>query len=411
MNILVIDRAPPCDLLQGNALIGQHLFRRLRHHHLTIICPAPASTHEQYQAKLAPLFDTIHLVPREQPIAALLGSVEPWLGCAGLWLRGSVDVAASRAFQARVRSVVAAGSFDVIHTRQLPIAAMTAGVKHPAKLLELIDSETLQAWRRVRAKSPQTWLRAAAAHLIERQAVRQFNTCTTVADADARLVQRLAPGVPVHVTPNGVDAAYFAPLDLLEQPETLIFTGAMSFPPNVTAVLHFYHNILPLIRRELPNVRFVIAGRDPAPPIAALANDPLVTVTGFVDDMRPWLARASLMVCPMVMGSGIKNKVLEALAMARPVVATPMGVEALDATSGQELAIADTAEAFAVATVALLRDSGARRRMGAAGRDLVLRRYTWDACAASYDAIYSQLAARQSSAQRLAKLRDNAVSR
>jgi glycosyltransferase involved in cell wall biosynthesis len=411
MNILVIDRAPPCDLLQGNALIGQHLFRRLRHHHLTLICPAPANAHERYQAELAPLFDTIHLVPREQPIAALLGSVEPSLARAGLRLGGAVDIAAIRAFQARVRSVVAAGSFDVIHTRQLPMAALTAGVKHPAKLLELIDSETLQASRRVRAKSPQTWLRAAAARMVERHAVRQFNACTTVADVDAQVVQRLAPSVPVHVTPNGVDADYFAPLDLTEQPETIIFTGAMSFPPNVTAVLHFYQDILPLIRRELPNVHVVIAGRDPAPQIAALASDPQVTVTGFVDDMRPWLARASLMVCPMVMGSGIKNKVLEAMAMARPVVATTMGVEALEVTSGQELVIADSAEAFAAATVTLLRDSVARRRIGMAGRDLVLRRYTWDACAASYDAIYSQLAARHGSARRLANLRDNAVSR
>jgi glycosyltransferase involved in cell wall biosynthesis len=411
MNILVIDRAPPCDLLQGNALIGQHLFRRLRHHHLTLICPAPASAHERYQAELAPLFDTVHLVPREQPIAALTGSIEPLLARTGLRLGRVADVTAARAFQARVRSVVAAGAFDVIHTRQLPMAAITGGIKHPAKLLELIDSETLQASRRVRAKSPQTWLRAAAARLVERHAVRQFNACTTVADADAQAVRKLAPRVPIHVTPNGVDAAYFAPLDLAEQAETIIFTGAMSFPPNVTAVLHFYQNILPLIRRELPNVRFVIAGRDPAPSIAALASDPLVTVTGFVDDMRPWLARASLMVCPMVMGSGIKNKVLEALAMARPVVATTMGVEALEVTSGRELAIADSADAFAAVSLALLRDAAARRQMGLAGRDLVLRRYTWDACAASYDAIYSQLAARHGSASRLANLRDKAVSR
>jgi glycosyltransferase involved in cell wall biosynthesis len=411
MNILVIDRAPPCDLFQGNALIGQHLFSRLRHHHLTLICPAPASEHERYQAELAPLFDTIHLVAREQPIAALMGSFEPTLARAGLRLGGAVDVTAIRTFQARVRSVVAAGSFDVIHTRQLPMAAVAAGVKHPAKLLELIDSETLQASRRVRAKSPQTWLRAAAARLVERRAVRRFNACTTVAQADAQVVQRLAPGVPVHVTPNGVDADYFAPLDVPEQPETIIFTGAMSFPPNVTAVLHFYHTILPLIRAELPNVRLIVAGRNPAPSIAALASDPLVTVTGFVDDMRPWLARANLMICPMVMGSGIKNKVLEALAMARPVVATTMGVEALDVTSGHELAIADTAEAFAAATLALLRDPAARQRLGAAGRELVLRQYTWDACAASYDAIYSQLAARHGSARRVANLRDKAVSR
>jgi glycosyltransferase involved in cell wall biosynthesis len=410
MNILVIDRAPPCDLLQGNALIGQHLFRRLRHHHLTIICPAPASEHARYQAELASLFDTVHLVAREQPIPALIGSFEPTLARVGLRL-GGADLAATRAFQARVCSVVASGAFDVIHTRQLPMAAIMGGIKHPAKLLELIDSETLQASRRVRAKAIQTWLRAAAARLVERHAARQFDACTTVAAADAQVVQQLAPTVPVHVTPNGVDAAYFAPLDLPEQPETIIFTGAMSFPPNVTAVLHFYHNILPLIRRELPNVRFVIAGRDPAPSIAALVSDPFITVTGFVDDMRPWLARANLMVCPMVMGSGIKNKVLEALAMARPVVATTMGVEALEVTSGNELMIADTAEAFAAATLALLRDANARRRMGAAGRELVLRRYTWDACAASYDAIYSQLAARHGSPTRLANLRDKAVSR
>ena len=410
MNILVIDRAPPCDLLQGNALIGQHLFRRLRHHHLTIICPAPASEHTRYQAELELLFDTIHLVVREQPIPALLGAFEPALARAGLRL-GGADLTATRAFQARVRSVVASGVFDVIHTRQLPMAAITGGIKHPAKLLELIDSETLQASRRVRSKAPQTWLRAAAARLVERHAVRQFNACTTVAAADAKVVQQLAPSVPVHVTPNGVDAAYFAPLDLPEQPETIIFTGAMSFPPNVTAVLHFYHNILPLIRHQLPNVRFVIAGRDPAPSIAALASDPFVTVTGFVDDMRPWLARANLMVCPMVMGSGIKNKVLEALAMERPVVATTMGVEALEVTTSNELMIADTAAAFAAATLALLRDAAARRRMGAAGRELVLRRYTWDACAASYDAIYSQLATRYGSPTRLANLRDKAVSR
>ena len=410
MNILVIDRAPPCDLLQGNALIGQHLFRRLRHHQLTIVCPAPQHAIERVEAELSMLFDVVHLVPRERPIDTLMGLAEPTLARYGLPI-GKSDLRAVRAFQARVRSVLAAGTFDVIHTRQLPMAAITATIKHPAKLLELVDSETLQASRRMRAKAPQTWLRAASARLLESRAVRHFHACTTVAGADAQVVQQLAPSVPVHVTPNGVDAAYFAPLDLPEQPETIIFTGAMSFPPNVTAVLHFYHNILPLIRRELPNVRFVIAGRDPAPSIAALASDPFVTITGFVDDMRPWLARANLMICPMVMGSGIKNKVLEALAMSRPVVATTMGVEALEVSSGHELVIADTAEAFAAATLALLRDAAARRRMGAAGRELVLRRYTWGACAASYDAIYSQLAARPGNATRLANLRDKAVSR
>jgi glycosyltransferase involved in cell wall biosynthesis len=406
MNILVIDRSPPCNLLQGNALIGQHLFRRLRHHHLTIVCPAPARELERYQAELPTLFDTVHLVPRERPIAALAGLVEPALARFGLAFGESMEPRAALAFQERVRSVLRAGSFDVIHTRQLPMAAITAPIKHPAKLLELIDSETLQAARRVRSGSPKTKLRAVVARLMERRAARSFHAITAVAEADAQAVRELVPRIPVSVTPNGVDADYFAPRDMPEQPETLLFFGAMSFPPNVSAVLHFYHDILPIIRQSLPSVRLVIAGRDPAPAIAALASDPHVTVTGMVDDMRPWLAQATLVICPMVSGSGIKNKVLEAMAMARPIVSTTLGIEALEVTSERELLVADEPPAFAAGVVALLRDPDARARLGAAGRALVMRRYTWDACAASYDAIYTRLAERRGYASNLTPLRD-----
>jgi glycosyltransferase involved in cell wall biosynthesis len=406
MNVLVVDRSPPCNLLQGNALIGQHLFRRLRHHHLTIICPAPAHEIERYQAELAEMFDAVHLVPRERPIAALAGAIEPAVARVGLAPGGSFDVASSRAFQARLRSVLRSGSFDVIHTRQLPMAAITAPIKHPAKLLELVDSETLQAARRARPGSPLTRVRAIAARLLEQRAVRHFHAITTVADADAAVIRRLAPSVPVHVTPNGVDATFFAPLDLEEEPETILFFGAMSFPPNVSAVLHYYHDILPLVRREMPNVRLVIAGRDPAPQIAALASDPTVIVTGMVDDMRPWLARSTVTICPMVNGSGIKNKVLEAMAMARPIVSTTLGIEALEVTNGRELLVADAPGDFAAALVGLMRDREARRNLGAASRELVLRRYSWEACAESYDTIYVQLAARQSRALSVAPLRD-----
>ena len=395
MNVLVIDRSPPCNLLQGNALIGQHVFRRLRHHHLTLICPAPAEDIPRYQAELADLFDVVHLVPRSRPVSALVGMLEPTLSRLGVRQAGSAEPEAARAFAIKLGQVLRERHYDVIHTRQLPMAAFSGSIDHPAKLLELIDSETLQAARRVRSSAPKTKLRAATARLMEQRAVRQFHACTTVADADANVIRELAPNMPVFVTPNGVDAEFFHPLDLPENPDTVVFTGAMSFPPNVTAVMNYYNNILPLVRQEMPNVRLVIAGRDPAPEIAALANDPFVTVTGFVEDIRPWLAQSCVMICPMTSGSGIKNKVLEAMAMARPVIATTLGMEALEVTNWRELVIADQAAEFAAAVVKLLRDPAERKRIGAAGRDLVMRRYTWDACAASYDSIYSQLAARR----------------
>jgi glycosyltransferase involved in cell wall biosynthesis len=401
MNVLIIDRAPPYDLLQGNALIGRHLFRRLRHHHLTLICPAPRDKLDYYQVELASLFDTVHLVPRDRPLATLMGLIEPTLARFGLTAGKSVDLTAVRAFQARIRQVLQQQSFDVIHARQLPMAAIAGPIDHPAKLLELVDSETLQAARRVRAGAPKTRLRAVMARVLERRAVRLFHACTSVAEPDAQVIRALAPNVPVFVMPNGVDAAHFAPLDLPEQPDTVVFTGGMSFPPNITAVLYYYQQILPLIRRELPHVRLIIVGRDPAPEIVALAADPYVTVTGYVDDIRPWLAQSSVMICPMISGSGIKNKVLEALAMARPVVSTTLGIEALDVTNGRELVIADQPADFAAAVLQLLHNAAARQQIGDAGRELVMRRYTWDACAASYDAIYTQLAARREYAARL----------
>ena len=242
MNILVIDRAPPCDLLQGNALIGQHLFRRLRHHHLTIICPAPAGAHERYQAELGA---TVRYHPSgcaraADPGAAWDRSSRRWRGPVCGW--AGLDLAASRAFQARVRSVVASGSFDVIHTRQLPMAAITAGIKHPAKLLELIDSGDA-ASRAARATE-------SAADMAARRC------CAPGRASCCAPVRRLHDGCRCRCASCAAAGAWcagachaewcrrgttFAPLDLPEQPETIIFTGAMSFPPNVTAVLHFYH--------------------------------------------------------------------------------------------------------------------------------------------------------------------------
>lgn len=393
MRILVVDSAPPCNLLQGNSLIGWHLFSRLRHHHLTLVCPAPPDELDHHHGLLSRVFDEVHLVPRDGSVPTLVGLLEPTLARTGLPPSKRHAYAAVRAFQAQVAELVSFGRFDVVHTRQLATAAITSGVAHPCKVLELVDSETLQTARRWRISAPRTWLRALAARILEQRAIRHFTACTTVAAADAAVIRGLTPHVPVHVMPNGVDVAYFAPLGVPEKPGTIIFSGAMSFPPNVTAVLHFYNEVLPIIRRQMPDVRFLVVGRNPAQEITALEADPHVTITGFVADVRPWIAKACVSVCPMVMGSGIKNKVLEALAMARPVVTTALGAEALEVTDGRELRIADFPDAFASAVLDLLREPAARRRLGDAGRALVKQRYTWDACAASYDQLYTQLVA------------------
>jgi glycosyltransferase involved in cell wall biosynthesis len=389
VNILVVDSAPPCDLQQGNSLIGWHLFRRLRHHELTLVSLAPRDRLPDYHDTLAGMFHRVHLVPRDEPVAMLTSLVEPYLARIGGLPAGLA--ASVRAFRAEVTRQVSCNRFDVIHTRQLSSSWATAGLNHGAKLLELIDSETLQAWRRARVGSPRSMLKELAARILEARMVRRFAACTAVSEVDAAVVRRLAKGVTVEAIPNGVDAQYFAPLDAPETPRTVVFAGTMRFQPNVTAVLHFYRRILPLIRREVPDVRVTVVGGDPKPEILALRADPAVTVTGRVDDVRPWLAAAPVVICPVITGSGIKNKVLEALAMGRSVVTTTLGAESIGVRDGRELRIADEPGAFARAVVDLFGDPGARWRLGAAGRALVLDRYTWDACAARYDALYERL--------------------
>ena len=144
--------------------------------------------------------------------------------------------------------------------------------------------------------------------------------------------------------------------------------------------------------RHRPSITFTIVGRDPAPAVVALAGLPGVTVTGSVDDVRPWLSGAAVVVAPLVSGSGIKNKVLEAMAMARPIVATPLAVEGLAATPDRDVVVADGPAAFAAAVLGLLDDPARAAAVAAGGRALVEAVYTWDACAASYAGLYADLA-------------------
>jgi glycosyltransferase involved in cell wall biosynthesis len=201
------------------------------------------------------------------------------------------------------------------------------------------------------------------------------------------------PGTRVEVVPNGVDAGRFQPQpDVTAIPGSIVFVGAMSFPPNVEAMRWFVAEVLPALRATRPEVTVTIVGRDPDPTILALADDPAVTVTGPVDDVRPFLARAAVVVAPMVSGSGIKNKILEAMAMQRPVVATSLAAEGLAATPDRDIVVADGAAPFAVAVAALLADPDRAASIAAAGRALVETRYTWEACAAAYAALYGELA-------------------
>jgi glycosyltransferase involved in cell wall biosynthesis len=200
--------------------------------------------------------------------------------------------------------------------------------------------------------------------------------------------------LPLHVIPNGVDIDYFAPAadssgDSSDRP-TLLFVGNFEYGPNVDAALWLVQDIFPLIQRSIPNARLSLVGNNPPPTMRALASS-VLDVTGRVPDVRPYLNAAMLFVSPLRVGAGIKNKVLEAMAMGKPLVATLLSADGIDLEAGTHVLYGSTAEQIADATVQLIRDPDLRRRMASANRQFVAARFTWQRVADDYEALYRRM--------------------
>jgi sugar transferase (PEP-CTERM/EpsH1 system associated) len=216
----------------------------------------------------------------------------------------------------------------------------------------------------------------------ERAVAARADSSLFVSRAEAALFRSRGGVGNIQALPNGVDLAFYDPtaaFPLVEAPRPLIvFTGQMDYAPNIDAVGWFARQVLP----KVPEASFAIVGRNPAPEVRRLALLPRVIVTGEVSDVRSWLAAADVVAAPLRIARGVQNKVLEAMAMARPVVASPAAFEGIDAEAGRELLVADSAEAQAAAIIGLLADPAGARRIGDAARHGMETRYRWEACLA-----------------------------
>ncbi len=191
------------------------------------------------------------------------------------------------------------------------------------------------------------------------------------------------------VNSNGVDLSEFPPATGPRDPRLVVFTGNLGYFANIDAVCWFADRVLPLIWREMPDVRLRVAGARPSRRVLALgARDSRISVAGEVEHMHPTLASAQVAVAPMNAGSGQLLKVLEAMSTATPVVATSRALSGIDAIDGRHAIVGDTPEAFARAVVSLLADPRRAAEIGAAGRELVERLYTWERSVAELERVY-----------------------
>lgn len=266
------------------------------------------------------------------------------------------------------------------------LAYVTQHLSPKKKPLVVLDQHNADErfWETFARKGP-PWVRLFAwqnikrLRRLQRSLLQEVNVILSVSDEDAEFTwARLPnPSTQVWVVPNGVDTEGLRTPNRAELKNRIIFCGAMDVLMNIDAAQWFARRVFPRVCEALPNVEFWIVGRDPTPKVKALASFSGVRVTGRVEDVRPYYAEAKVAVAPFRYGGGTKFKVLEAMALGVPVVATPVGCQGIELTPGKHLFVEETEEAFAERVVNLLRDENLRKQMAHEARRLVEERYSW----------------------------------
>lgn len=260
-------------------------------------------------------------------------------------------------------------------------------------LMDLIDLDSLKWSQYAQRSNPlmrQIYKREARLLArYEEQIARMFNSLLLVSEAEKQLCPQPVRE-KVAVVPNGVDLIKFFPdqgKGKLSDGPVIVFTGAMDYWPNVDAVTWFSKEIFSLILSQEPTVRFFIVGANPTPEVLALGRKKNIVVTGSVEDIREYIALADICVAPLRIARGIQNKVLEAMAMGKAVVATPQAIEGISAESSQQVMIANSVDAFAQAVVHLLRAKDARLLLGKRARNAMELHYSWEKNLSNLDAV------------------------
>jgi polysaccharide biosynthesis protein PslH len=318
-------------------------------------------------------------ITRIVPAAARLRAMRFLFGASPL----TIPYFFSAKLQREVRNALAKRSYDRIFVYSSAMAqyAEIPEARGIPVVVDLVDVDS-DKWRQYAsyASFPYSSVyRREAAKLreYERTVCQRASAVVVTTEREAQLVREICPAAAVHVIPNGVDQEYFKQGMAGEAGATISFTGDMGYFPNEQAAVFFARQVLPLIRNVIPEARFLIVGRQPTRNVRRLQTIEGVEVTGFVPDVRPYLARSQVSVAPFCIAAGIQNKVLEAMASCLPVVATSRIAQSLRAKVAEMIEFGDTPEELAAKVVQLLRDPERRRRVGWEGRLRVGAEYNW----------------------------------
>jgi polysaccharide biosynthesis protein PslH len=302
----------------------------------------------------------------------------------------------------RIKQLISAVDFDLVqieHSRMglyleaLPRESRCKSILMFHNITSLQYGRVSQVERRWGRKL-RSWINSVTMGFWEPHYAEKFDRCATVSEADRQLLLKANSRLQVEIIPNGVDTEKFQPLSLPTENASLslMFIGNMGYPPCVDAVMYFCMEIFPLIRQKIPSAELWIVGRSPRPEVLQLDGDG-VHVTGQVDEVIPYYQQSTICVVPLRAGGGTRLKILEAMALGRPVVSTTIGCEGLEVADGHNILIADTPEQFTEKVLRLFKDRELYRSISTNGRQLVEASYGWDRIAGRLMEVYAEMLA------------------
>jgi polysaccharide biosynthesis protein PslH len=397
----------------GGRIRSYNLVRELAKRHQVTFFGFHAGGSSGTHAELSNFCEQVVCVPLDLPPAKSFAEFREYLS--GILSRQPYNLRkyCRRQVASELRLLVQRERFDVLVCDFLvPAAAVPWDIPCPKVLFTHNVEATI--WRRHYevASNPLwkllSWREWRAMEGAEKQYLQKADVVIAVSVADRDVFAQVISPEKIAVTATGVDVEYFQPRPGTEEEKTLVFTGSMDWLPNEDGIFYFMQEILPRIAQEIPAVKLIVVGRRPSPRMQSLAEtNAQVQLTGRVEDIRPHLARGTVCIVPLRIGSGTRLKIFEAMAMAKPVVSTTIGAEGLAVQHGTHLFLADSPEDFAKYVILLLRDETLRERLGAAARSLVENNFSWSSVAREFEAVLERsLAKGAGSGERAARTED-----
>jgi glycosyltransferase involved in cell wall biosynthesis len=284
---------------------------------------------------------------------------------------------------------------NVVHIMYWALAGLGDSLSGVGSVLTAFDAWHLNVASMIERANPlrRPLIRAEVNHVrrFEASEFQHFGRVVVVSEQDKVALHELNPSLDISVIPNGVDTRFFEKVSVVRDPSRIVFTGTMNHPPNIGAARFLARRVFPRVRALEPNAQLVIVGRDPDPDVVALSALDGVEVTGEVSDIRPWLRGSRVFVCPMLSGTGIKNKLLEAMASELPCVATPLALQGLATRPGMHVLVGESEDELAGHILRVLADDALAQRLGRAAYEYVRATHSWRSVAESYESVYQQV--------------------